>query len=106
MRETAEQGRPFVEAAPGGVYIDIRLLPRASRNAVTGPEAGRLRIKLTAPPVEGAANRALVGLLSKTLGVKKSSIKITSGLRSRNKRVFVEGLESEEAERRLTAGKG
>lgn len=101
----------FLEAAPKGVYLSIRLQPRASKNAIAGvagptglagpagPAGDSLKIKLTSAPVEGAANRALIGFLSKILDVKKSALTITSGHKSRMKRVFVEGATIEGLER-------
>jgi uncharacterized protein (TIGR00251 family) len=72
--------------------IRIRVGPRASRNAVIGVDAaGWLRVKLTAPPVEGAANKALVAFLAKRLGVAAGTIRILRGAASRNKVVEVDG---------------
>ena len=82
----------FLTPAPGGVYLKIRLHPRAPRDAVTGVRAGALIIKLTSPPVGGAANASLVGLLAKIFRIKKGAVTITSGLKSRDKRVFIEGV--------------
>ncbi len=81
----------FLEAAPKGVYLRLRLQPRASKDAIAGLAGDALKIKLTSAPIDGAANRALIGFLSKILGVKKSAIAITSGHKSRTKRVFIEG---------------
>ncbi|MBI5902077.1 MAG: DUF167 domain-containing protein [Deltaproteobacteria bacterium] len=90
---------PFIEISPKGVFLRVRLQPRASRNAIEGVMEGSLRIRLTAPPVGGEANRALIEFLSDILRVKKSSLKIASGLKSRDKRVSVDGLYVEEVER-------
>jgi uncharacterized protein (TIGR00251 family) len=87
----------FLTSAPGGVRLKIRLAPRASRNGITGLRAGALKISLTAAPVDGAANAALVGFLSKFFRIRKGAVTITSGLASRDKRVFVEGVTVEEA---------
>ncbi len=53
-------------------------------------------VRLTAPPVDGAANAGLVGFLAKTFGIRKSAVTITSGLKSRDKRVFIEDVTVEE----------
>lgn len=74
------------------ITFKVRLLPRASRNAVRGEHGGALKIALTAPPVEGAANQALVDFLAKILGVKKGAVKIMAGEKSRHKTVRVEGV--------------
>ncbi len=87
----------FLTPAPGGVYLRVRLTPRASRNAVTGVRAGALLVRLTSPPVDGAANASLVGLLAKIFRIKKGAVTITSGLTSRDKRVFIEGVDAEGA---------
>ncbi len=94
----------FLEAAPKGVYLSLRLAPRASKDAVAGVAGGgdALKIKLTSAPVKGAANRALIGFLSKILSVKKSALTITSGHKSRTKRVFVEGATVEGIERAVS----
>lgn len=68
--------------------IKIRVLPRSSRNEVVGEMAdGTLKVKLTAPPIDGKANGALIILLAKYFGVKKDKIKLVSGLTSKNKTV-------------------
>jgi len=70
--------------------IKIRVLPRSSRNEVVGEMAdGTLKVKLTAPPVEGKANEALVKLLAEHFSVPKGKIKITSGSTSKNKTIEV-----------------
>jgi len=70
--------------------IKIRVLPRSSKNEVVGEMAdGTLKVKLTAPPVDGKANEALLELLAKHFGVKKNKIKLNSGLASKNKLVEI-----------------
>jgi len=68
------------------MIIKIRVLPRSSRNEVVGEMAdGTLKVKLTAPPVDGKANEALVELLAEHFDISKSKIKIVRGLTSKNK---------------------
>ncbi len=93
---------PFIEKTPKGVFLRVRLQPRSSKNSVEGVQGGSLKVRLTAPPVEGSANKALVEFLSELTGVRKSSISIDSGLKSRDKRVRVEGVSVEELERVFT----
>lgn len=88
---------------PGGVTIPIRAVPRASRNEVDGVAEGALRVRLAAPPVEGAANKALVAFLSEVLGVPKRAVEIATGERGRRKLVRVAGLTAGELRRRLAA---
>lgn len=84
-----------------GVRLRVRVQPRASRNEVAGPHGDELRLRLTAAPVEGAANEALVRFLAETLGVARGSVRIVAGLSSRSKVVEVGALAVEEAARRL-----
>ncbi|MBI4949303.1 MAG: YggU family protein [Deltaproteobacteria bacterium] len=93
---------PFIEETPKGVFIRVRLQPRSSKNAVEGVQENSLKIKLTAPPVEGEANRALIEFLSDLLGIRKSAFSIDSGTKSREKRVRVEGLGVKEIAERLS----
>lgn len=68
-------------------------MPRASRDELAGfDDTGRLKVRLTAPPVEGAANRALVKLLARRLGVSRSAVSVLRGETSRNKLVEIDGL--------------
>ena len=77
---------------PGGVVLAVRGIPRAGRSGLAGTRDGALLVRLTAPPVEGAANTALVEVLAKALGVPKRAVSIVSGDRGRSKRVKVEGV--------------
>ena len=81
--------------------IRIRVVPRSSRNEIVGEENGSLKIKLTAPPVEGKANKALRGLLAKRLGLPKGGVEIVTGEKSRNKTVRIRGLSREQVAGRL-----
>ena len=83
--------------------LRIRLQPRAGANAVAGVQDGVVRVRVTAPPVAGAANDALVRLLAKALGTGRGRISIVRGRTSRTKLVRVEGLTEEEALARLGA---
>ena len=84
-----------------GLSFDIRVIPGASKNEVAGIQDGALKVKLTAPPVEGKANRACVEFLAGLLGVRRSALAITSGEKSRKKTVSVTGLARGELEERL-----
>ena len=82
--------------------ITVRLQPRASRDEILGlNEEGSLRARVKAPPVDGAANEALVQLLAKTLGIRKGSFTLVSGATARNKIIEVEGLTAVELRTRL-----
>ena len=79
-----------------GVLLAVRLTPRASRDGVDGIAADAdgkpiLKIRLTAPPVDGEANAALIAFLAKTLSLKKADIAIRSGQTSRTKMILLSG---------------
>lgn len=76
--------------------VVVRLTPRAGRDAIDGVDAqGRLRVRVAAPPVDGAANESLLRLLAGALDVPRGAISIESGTTSRLKRVRVEDLPAE-----------
>jgi hypothetical protein len=87
--------------ADGGITLRVRVQPRASRDALSGEREGALVVRLTAPPVEGAANEALARFLGRTLGVAPSAVRVVSGTTGRNKRVSVAGVDAAAARERL-----
>ena len=75
------------------VTISVRVTPRASRDVVEGvDEAGELRVRVTAAPADGAANKAVVRLVAKAAGVPRSAVEIVVGATSRHKRLRLEGV--------------
>lgn len=90
--------------ADGGVRLRVRVQPRASRNEIAGAHGDELRIRLQAPPVDGAANEALVRFLAEVLDVPRSAVEIVSGLAARSKTVAVRGIAEGDAARRLAIG--
>lgn len=76
----------------GGVTFAVRVVARASRSEVVGEFDGAVRVRLAAPPINGAANEELIRLLSRALGVLRGEVKIISGYTVRSKRVRVEGI--------------
>lgn len=78
--------------------------PRASRNEVAGLHGAEVRVRITAPPVDGAANEALVRFLASVLEVSSSDVSLLSGEGSRSKVVSVRGIAPAEAARRLGVG--
>jgi uncharacterized protein len=72
--------------------IEVRLQPRASRDEIAGERGGRIVVRVTAPPVEGAANAALCKLIAKRARVARGRVSIVQGGRFRDKRVRVEGV--------------
>jgi uncharacterized protein len=93
----------WVKDRPGGVLIRVRVKPRASKNQIEAvtPD-GLLSVRLTAPPVEGAANAALTELIAKTLRVPKSAVIVVSGEKSRTKTVSVDGVGAKEVQAKLS----
>ena len=88
-------GNPYA-AIPGGVRLAVRLSPRGSRDATEGIGTGAdgksfLKIRLTAPPVDGAANMALIAFLAERLGLRKADITIRSGQAARLKMLHLSG---------------
>ena len=77
------------------------MIPRAPRTRVDGTRAGAILIRLAAPPVDGAANDALVAFLSQALALPRRDIRIVSGEKSRDKRVEIDGLDEATARTRL-----
>jgi uncharacterized protein (TIGR00251 family) len=82
--------------------LTVRVTPRAGRSAIAGVRDGVVLVKLAAAPIDGAANAALVALLSDLLHVPKRSIRIASGDRSRTKVIEIDGVTADDALRRLT----
>jgi uncharacterized protein (TIGR00251 family) len=82
--------------------LAVRVVPRASREEVVGfDDEGRLKVRLTAPPVEGEANRALLRFVARKLGVPRTRVTLVKGASSRTKWIEVDGLEEEELRRRF-----
>jgi uncharacterized protein len=76
--------------------FSVRIQPRASKNGISRMQDGSLKVRLTAPPVDGAANEALVKFLSDTLSVSKSQVVIVSGHTSREKRIKIIGMSEDD----------
>ena len=79
----------YIQNHPSGLVFKVHVQPRSSRNRVVGLHGDALKVKLTAPPVEGKANKACIDVLSAALGVPKSGLEIVSGQSSRLKHVLL-----------------
>ena len=77
----------------GRVILSVHVIPGAARNEIVSLEGKTLKVRVTAPPVKGKANEALVKLLAKALGVRKNQIEIVSGHKARQKMIEVEGVD-------------
>jgi uncharacterized protein (TIGR00251 family) len=82
-----------------GVTVKIKVEPRSSRAGVVGPYGDALKVKLTSPPVEGRANKELIGVLAEEFGIPKKDIEIISGQSSKNKIVRLHNVKSIEREK-------
>lgn len=86
----------------GGVTLRVHVKPRASRSRVVAIKAGAVEVAVRAPPVDGAANAALIEVLAEALAVRRGSITVVSGQHSRAKIVFVDGASTEHVTARLS----
>ena len=90
-----------VNESKNGLTFDIQVTPRASRAEIAGVQDEALKVKVTALPVEGAANEACIKLLAKELGLKKSQLEIFAGGKSRRKTVVVKDMAKTELEQKI-----
>lgn len=97
--------RDWVRAHAGGIRLIVHAQPRASRTEIAGLHGGALKIRLAAPPADGAANRELVTLLADRLGCAKSAVEIERGAGSRTKHIAVRGVAVETAREALLPGR-
>jgi uncharacterized protein (TIGR00251 family) len=88
-----------VEQRGAAVRFPVRVQPRASRSEIAGVHGDALKVRLAAPPVDGAANVALVDLIADALGVPKRAVRILAGASSRGKLVEVDGVNVENIRR-------
>ncbi len=86
---------PFLRGTESGTLVEVYVQPRAGRNEWAGIHQGSLKLRLTAPPVEGEANKECVRFLAKAFRVAKSSLEIVQGQKSRRKTILVRGLSPE-----------
>lgn len=100
----ADPGYPsYLRVQSDGVYLAIKLQPRASRNEIEGPLGDELRVRVTAPPVDAAANEALLRLLAETLGCPRGGVQLVRGQTSRHKTVCLRGISAAAAAEKLRA---
>ena len=93
---------PYIHESKDGVVLKVQVRPRASLDEVVGPHGDALKIRITAPPVAGAANKHLLKFLAKKLKITRSQMNITSGTTSRAKSITIEGVSPAEVRQRLT----
>jgi hypothetical protein len=84
------------------VIVAVRVIPRSPKSAITGWRGEALLVRLNAPPVDGAANDALIELLAKAFGRPRRDVSLVAGEKSRDKRVAIEGLSDADFKARLS----
>lgn len=89
----------MVRAIDGGVAVDILVQPRASRSRIGPLHGDRLKVAVTAPPVEGAANQAVIALFARRLRLPRRAIEVIAGAGSRRKTIAIAGASAEAIER-------
>ena len=90
-----------LKEVPGGVLLKVRLQPRASKNEVSGLHGDALKVRLTAPPVEGEANQACIEFIAGLVGVARGQVEIASGHKSRDKTLKISGVDRTTVHERL-----
>ncbi len=103
--ETGDSGLKLNET-PEGVIFTVHVQPRASRNEISGFQGGEIKLRLTAPPVDDAANKLCIEFIAKLLGVAKSRVTIIAGAKSRHKTIKVTGVTMDELLFSLNRGDG
>ncbi|MFZ3116412.1 MAG: DUF167 domain-containing protein [Syntrophales bacterium] len=92
-----------IKDTTAGVAFAVQVLPRSSLCKVAGAQGDYLRIKITAPPVDGRANEEVIRFLAGIFGVRKDQVQIMGGLKAKKKTILIKGITKEDAERALTA---
>src|SRR3954469_7032583 len=92
----------YLRSQPDGVLLSVKVQPRASKNEIGDALGDELRIKVTAPPVDAAANEALIDLLAEVLGCGKGRIELARGQTSRHKLIKLHGFKAEEVVQKLS----
>ena len=92
-----------IRDTPSGATFQVKVHPRARKNAITGVVGDALKLALTAPPVEGRANEACIAYFAEFLNVARSSVTIAAGESSRQKLIRVVGLSAAQVEARVRA---
>lgn len=101
MGAKTEAGVSFAEAVAGGCRIRVVVVPRASRTELVGVHGDALKIRVAAPPVEGAANDELIAFVAKRLGIGRSLVSVTAGRSSKRKTLSIQGIAADSVLERL-----
>jgi hypothetical protein len=95
----------FLRETSGGTLLSVKLQPRASKNEIGAPLGDELKIKVTAPPVDAAANQALIELLAEKLGCSRGKVELIRGHTSRHKTILLHGFKPADILQILSADK-
>ena len=90
--------KPFLKAHPEGTLLSLKVIPCASRNEIGEAIGTELKVKVTAPPVDSAANRAVIELIVETLNCPRSAVTLVRGETARHKTLLLKGLTPEQVE--------
>ena len=99
---TDAQEVPWCQDAPDGVILRVLVQPKASRARVGPVQGDRLKVAVTAPPVEGAANEAVVKLLAKTFGLRRGAVTLRAGQSGRRKTLLLRGATAAALRRKVS----
>jgi len=93
--------KPFLQVQADGICLSLKVQPRASKSEIGPPAGNELKIRVTAPPVDSAANQAVIELLAERLKCPRGAVKILRGHASRHKVVWIGGLSAEQVLQKL-----
>jgi uncharacterized protein (TIGR00251 family) len=99
--EPGPPSAPWLRTDPDGVVLSVRVQPGARRAGITGHHGDALALRVTAPPVEGKANEAVLDAIAELLGVRRSQVSLRRGATSRTKQVHVRGVDPGAVVRRI-----
>lgn len=91
----------MIRNAGDAVELDVVVVPRASKDSIVGPHDERLKIRIAAPPVDGAANTALTKLLARQLDVPRGAVTVVAGTTSKRKVVRIQGADARQVRTKL-----
>lgn len=95
----------FLRETAAGTLLSVKLQPRASKNEIGAPLGDELKIKVTAPPVDAAANQALIELLAEKLNCSRGKVELLRGQTSRHKTILLHGFKAADVLQKLSLGK-
>ncbi len=94
----------WIENHPQGIVLLVKVQPRSSKAGIGGEIGGRLKIKLSSPPIEGKANKELIELVAKRLKIAKSAVSLVKGEKGKEKSLLCKGISPQEAAELLGGG--